>query len=136
MASISKTTRYLIGLAVVVAIIGGGAWYALRPRDRTVHGTVLALDPATRTATLRFVQRRTGKVYEWTRKVPTECQITLNGQPAQLADLRPGDEVDVRGRLYPPDNLVAQTVQAHRPTATASTSTPAAAPPSSVPAEH
>ena len=124
-----KAKQRLIGVLVVVLILGGGAIYAMAPRTVKVKGTLVSVDPAARTATLRYVEKKTGQTKEIVGRAAPDCQVTLDGRSVPLTDLRPGDEVEVRGKHTLLAGAAAQSVQAHRP---AGGPTSAA----SAPAEH
>lgn len=90
-------------LAVVLVVAGVAAIEFLRTSSRRfVHeasGTVVAVDPAARTAKLEMIDPANGATRQFDGAIPETCTITLNGRPAALADLRVGDAVQVRVRI-------------------------------------
>ena len=90
-------------LAVVLVVAGVAAIEFLRTSSRRfVHeasGTVVAVDPAARTAKLEMIDPANGATRQFDGAIPETCKITINGRPATLADLRVGDAVQVRVRI-------------------------------------
>lgn len=102
----AKKTLVLVGLGVVVA--GVVLWQVLRmtrPRPFTVRSArIAALDVATRSGEIEFIHPKSGRRTTVTaRNIPPDCEITIDGRPADVSELRVGDAVAVRGLFYPYD---------------------------------
>jgi hypothetical protein len=69
------------------------------PKVREVEATITFVDPSARRASIETTHPKSGAAVEVNGEVPPECTITINGQPADLADLRVGDSAVVRGRV-------------------------------------
>jgi hypothetical protein len=126
------------GIAVVViAIVAYNVSRKLQPRVRTVPDvTLVKLDIEKRTAEVRFVHPKSSRPILLSGRVPEDCAITINDEPATLADLRVGDVATVRGMIYPDQSVEAEWVKVTRPTDTQpSTTAPAATPPDAPPDE-
>jgi len=85
---------------VIVAGLGIASFIG-RSTTRAVHevdGTVVSIDPSKRTAKLEVIDPANGATRRFDGVVPEMCTITVNGNPAALAELRPGDIVHVRAR--------------------------------------
>lgn len=118
----TKSVR--IGLFVVlsVGVLGGGVVYRYsQPIEREVEGRIVTLDAAARTATLEFKHPKTGESITLAGDVTPTCDIRIDGQAAQLADLKVGEKVKVKGRMY----RLSNEVHAERVTANRATSQPA-----------
>jgi len=99
----------IAGVAVLAA-----TFFVLRPDVRSVKGTVVRVDPATRRATLEIVDPRGGNAFEITGSIPPECEILIDEQKASLEDIRIGDFARVKGRLYWDKSVIAQRVRVER----------------------
>ncbi len=62
-------------------------------------GTVVAVDPAARTAKLEMIDPANRATRQFDGAIPETCTITVNGRRATLADLRVGDAVQARVRI-------------------------------------
>lgn len=129
MAAGNKSLRVGV-LVVIVLIIGGVTYYRQMSKmtTREITGRVLAIDVASRKAAMEFTHPKTGKTFQLDGHVPPECDIQIDGKPAQLTDLKVGETIDVFGTLYRNGNMEAKWVKVSR---TASQPSPA---PSSSPA--
>lgn len=116
----------LVGVVVVAALGAHQAWKTLRPRVVTVQGTVGTIDLVNRSAALQIVHPKTGQLIEIPGSVPDNCEITIDGQPATLADVRSGEMVTVNGALSATGKATVNWVRVHR--AAAPTSAPTAPP--------
>jgi len=88
-------------VCVAAVVVVGGVFavrYLVLSRDRllTLQGTITRLDSETRRVSIEFAHPRNGKHVEFAREVPPDCEIQINGQPAQLSDLRAGDTARVK----------------------------------------
>lgn len=66
------------------------------PREVEVEGTVTWVDAENREASLEFVNPLNGELMEKKADVPEECELKLNGQPAELSDFRAGDQAEIK----------------------------------------
>jgi hypothetical protein len=88
-------------IAVVVVSIGGAI---VVPRfipgaTHEAQGTITYIDPEELTLSVEVVDPANGTTREYTAIVPADCAITINGRPAQFADLRVDDTIRARARL-------------------------------------
>jgi hypothetical protein len=115
----------------VVAIGWETAQRALRTQVRTVEGTIVQIDAATRQAAVEIVHPKTGKPLRIEGSVPEGCDIQIDGEAARLADLRVGERVRVEGTIKPDLTIVANWVRVTRQDG--ATSQPSASRPSDAP---
>lgn len=64
-----------------------------------VKGTITYLDPARRVASVEVIDPANGKTREFRGFAADDCVVIINGQPAQLTDLRLGDTAQIRVRV-------------------------------------
>jgi hypothetical protein len=107
-----------IGVAAVVAI--SLALQGATGTAHTVEGIVSHIDLSTRTAAIELIQKKTGLPIEVSSQVPPNCDIRIDGRPADLADLRVGQRVRVHARLHTDRTITVEWVRAEsdRPTTT------------------
>jgi hypothetical protein len=114
----AKTRKTLLLIVLGVVVLGLVAWQAsraLRPREYTLQNARLVkLDVAARTAEIEFVHPKSGRTQALNGRVPDDCPITINDQPATLEQLRPGDVAAVRGTVYSDRVVQAQWVKVTR----------------------
>jgi hypothetical protein len=100
--SAKRKTRPVLAAAAVVILLAAWLGYKINKRThvvREISGTVLSVDPDERTASIEFIHPRTGKAFQLTGHVPETCDITIDGKPATLRDIRVGDVVRAQGAL-------------------------------------
>lgn len=110
---------------IVVAVVAWKTVQAMQPRAfELATATVTKLDVEKRTAEIEFVHPKSGRTMKATGSVPRDCSITIDGEPATLADIRVGDvgSLGAIGRGY---SVEADWVRIRRQQAT---SQPAAGP--------
>lgn len=98
-----KNRKLILAVAVVVVLAGGWAgyqWLKYRPRQRDVEGTVTWVDADQRKASIEFIADWDNERKEKTATVPEDCEILLNGEPADLAQIRAGDQASVKAIYY------------------------------------
>lgn len=125
MTGSNRTIRIaaFVVIAAVVVICGYG-YRMMRPIEREVSGRIVAIDAASRRAELEFAHPKTGQIIRLAGDVPPDCEVRIDGRPAELADLRPGDNVVVFGSLYRlTGSVTAKWVRATRNTATSPVAT-------------
>ncbi len=96
----SNVVKVLIVIAIAVLIgvvVGVARQFVGGKRVYTVEGVITYLEPETRMAGFEFKHPRDGSLREKTAKVPADCEILLNGKPAEMKDLKVGDRGKVVG---------------------------------------
>jgi hypothetical protein len=92
-----KKSPWLI--IVLVACVAVAGFFIYRSKASTkrfhVHGAITWVDASKNSACIEFVHPDTGKRMEMTGAIDANCTITLDGKPATLAQLTPGDEAEV-----------------------------------------
>ncbi len=84
----------VIVLALIVLKVTG-------PRDYTLPSAkVVAIDANTRTGTVEFVERKSGKTITARAVVPDDCEIKIDGQPATINDVHLGDKISAYVTYY------------------------------------
>lgn len=87
----------LTGMALIGLLLGSGSTRlaladstAAAPHEKSLKGMVVSLNQNDRTVRVKGLLR--------TRlmNIANDCQVSLEGQPATPADLRPGQKVDIR----------------------------------------
>lgn len=130
----SKLNKSMTIGGIVVVLIGLLVWQAIRmtrPRQYTLeNATITRLDLATREGEIEFVHPKSGRTIPVTGQIPPDCPITIDGKPADLADVRVGDKVSVCGLIYVDYSLKPLWVHVTR---TGATSQPTTSPAANVP---
>ncbi len=128
MAQSASGRKILIVAFIAIVAVAATAWQVIRsiPRARyyTAEGAIItAIDAPSRTAEIEFIHPRDGRVRRLNGTLAPNGQITLNGAPATVDDLKVGDTVTVGG-------MVGRdlTVAADKVIATRATQNPATAP--------
>ena len=126
------TQKALILTVFGLVVAGLAIWQVRRlaqPREYDLKSaTVTKLDAAKRSGEIEFVHPKSGQAMTVTAKeIPADCQISINGNPATLADVRVGDTVGVRGLIYADHTVKPQRIRVTRAEA-ATQSAPATAP--------
>jgi hypothetical protein len=131
----ARKALILCGLAVTVA--AGLAVYArhlARPREYELKSaTIIKLEfqcqnerIVSARGVLEFVHPKSGQAMSVTGTIPADCPIFVDDAPAQLSDLRVGDQVAVRGTVFADRSITPQWVRVQR--SAAARETPASAP--------
>jgi hypothetical protein len=99
--SSNKVFSRSAAIAVVVVLIGGAI---VVPRfisgaTHEAQGTITYINPQELTLSIEVVDPANGTTREYTAVVPADCAITINGRPAQFADLRVDDTIHARARI-------------------------------------
>src|SRR5438034_5850483 len=94
----AKRWRVIIVIACVAAISAVAYWNQINKATlKEKDATIVSLDPAARTARIRIIHPKTGEAFELAGDVPSECEIFIDGRPAQMSELTPGETVRVKG---------------------------------------
>jgi hypothetical protein len=118
----------LVGLCVVVvAVLTWQIARLMRPRPfRVQSARIIKLDPAGRSGEIEFRHPKSGHLTTVAaRNIPADCAIWIDGVRGDVADLRVGDTVAVRGLFLPadqsarPEEIRVTRVPATGPTAPA-----------------
>jgi len=104
----------IIGIAIVAVAAVALARRVFRERVQTVTATITQIDPQTRVATIEMVHPKNGRTLQITGTVPPVCEIRIDGRPAELADLRPGDRAEVEGTIHWDMHISANWVRVSR----------------------
>jgi hypothetical protein len=120
------------GFAVFAVLIAVVSLNQPPEKVRTVSGQIVSIDAASRTAALEIVHPKTGEKLQLEGQVPLDCNIVIDGRPASLADLRPGERVEVAGIIHRDRTLSANRVRVSR-TGAAQSSQPSSGPAASQP---
>lgn len=115
------TTRVTLLVVLGVVLAAVVAWWALqlrRPREYELqNGIITKLDVTARLVEVEFIHLRSGRTMTVTiGNVPEDCPIFIDGAPAKLSDLRPGDQVAGRGMVGADGTVRPQWVRATRAT--------------------
>ena len=116
-------TKGLLLALLGVIVVGGIAWQVWRlsrPRIYTLKfATITKMDAAQRTGEVEFVHPKSGQTMRVTAaNIPAECEVSINGAPAMLADIRVGDTVSVHGTLYADQSVKPDWIRVKRSTDT------------------
>jgi hypothetical protein len=120
--------KALILGGVAIIVIAGLAAYArhlTRPREYELKSaTITSLEferqgerIVSARGVLEFVHPRSGQTMSVTGTIPADCPIFVDGAPAQLPDLRVGDQVAVRGTVFADRTITPQWVRVQRSSA-------------------
>jgi hypothetical protein len=95
-----RVLPFIIAAGILTA--GGGAFLRRSggPTIREVEAVITFVDVENREAAIETTHPKSGAAIELSGEVPPQCAITINGQPAKLADLEIGDQVVVRGYTH------------------------------------
>jgi hypothetical protein len=120
MALNASGRKALIVTFLVVVGVAAIAWQVIKsiPQARyyTLEGAIItAIDPPARTAEIEFIHPRSGRVQRLKGTLAPGGEITLDGAPATIDDLRVGDTVTVGGMVGRDLNVAADKVLATRP---------------------
>lgn len=87
----------------MVAAIGWQVAKLARPREYELKSaTITKLNTATRSGEIEFIHPKSGRTQKVSAQhIPEDCEVLINGQPAELSDVQVGDTVAVRGLVYP-----------------------------------
>lgn len=92
---IRKAVPVIVGAAVLLvaaaAVLSRGSPSGAKP----VNGVMTYVDAAKRLGAAEILDPRTNVQREMLGEFPPDCAITVNGKPAEFADLRVGDRVKV-----------------------------------------
>lgn len=105
----------LLGI-VVVGAVAWQAWRLAQPRVYTLKSAIITkMDAERRTGEVEFVHPKSGQTMRVTATaIPADCEISINGVPATLADVRVGDVVAVHGTVYSDQTVKPDWVRVRR----------------------
>jgi hypothetical protein len=92
----SKKQILIIVLAVLLVAVLFGLRSMAGPPSHEGQGTIISVDAAARRATVEAVDPANGNTRDYVGTVSPDCTITINGKPATLEELRPGDSARFR----------------------------------------
>ncbi len=94
-------TRVIVGIigVVVVLAIATQVRKGKSKTIRQIEGKITAVDVVTRTASIEFVHPKSGQVHEISSYVPPNCEIMIDGQPGEMADIQVGEMVRAEGAI-------------------------------------
>jgi hypothetical protein len=95
-----------------------------------IDGTLTWLDVPSRQASFEFISPKNGHRIEMTSAIPPTCDIRINGRPAKLTELNPGDKATIKV-VWDSQTKSAQPHQVHVERPEAKGHTYGATPPSS-----
>lgn len=110
----SSNTVIVVAAIVVVAVLSALARRDGGPKVREISGTVVAVDTVTGRAEADVLHPRSGQKLRVSGAVSKECTITINGRPAALADVRPGDEFEAEASIDADRKLTANWIHITR----------------------
>ncbi|GEM_PF-2333200 len=115
-----RIVTWTVLVAAGLAAIGWQAMRLTRPREGVLRlATVTKLDVASRSGEISFVHPRSGQPMTIAAEhIPAECEITVDGRPATLADVRVGDTVSAGGLIYPDHTVSPRWLHVTRATST------------------
>ena len=87
----------MVAVLAVLGVIAGRQLLRERVLQRTV--TIVSIDPESRTATIEYVQPKTGRALQIEGYVAPECDIRIDGEPATMRDLRIGEQAEVQATV-------------------------------------
>lgn len=99
---LSKSQKIFIGIAALLGFCIWAGFYVydeFKPRHRAVDGTLVALDAASRTATLSFIHPKSGESMTLKGTVAEDCEILIDGNPQSLGELRAGMQATVEATV-------------------------------------
>jgi hypothetical protein len=104
----AATRRIAVLIGLVALVVGVLAWQITRlMRPRPFHllaARITKLDRASRSGEIEFVHPKSGRTTTVVaRNIPADCVISIDGARGDVADLRVGDNVAVRGLFFPMD---------------------------------
>lgn len=118
----------LVGIVVVVSLGIGVVRRMTDMQVRTISGTIMSIDVQARTASIEFVHPKTGRTLQIDGTVPPGCDISIDGRPASMEDLRVGEQAEVEGTIHRDMTISVNWVRVSRTrnsSSTQPTSTPA-----------
>jgi len=95
-----KSRRMIfLGATVVVVAVVGVLVIRHFPAIVEVKGTITQLDLAERSALVEAIDPANGRSREFRGFAAPDCEVTIDGRRAKLADLRVGDTAQIRARV-------------------------------------
>lgn len=105
----------LVAVVVLVAGAGFGFWSFTRPIEASIQATIVEIDRESRAATIEYMHKKDGTLRTIDGRLADDAVILVNGEPATIADVRPGDVIEADGAYYPlSKQVVARSVNVRR----------------------
>ena len=117
----------LVGIVVVVSLGIGVVRRMTDMQVRTISGTIMSLDAQARMASIEFVHPKTGRTLQIDGTVPPGCDIRIDDEPADMDDLRIGEQAEVEGTIHRDMTISVNWVRVSR-TGNGSTTRPTSTP--------
>ncbi len=128
----AKNDKIRIGVGIIgvvlVLVIGSKMRSSDKPKEREIEGTITAVNVSLRTASVEFVHPKTGQTMTISSEIPPDCDIQIDGKPAQLEDVRVGESARVVGTMQKDKSVTVRAVRITRTTGTVPAAAPATRP--------
>jgi hypothetical protein len=119
-----KLVIVIVGV-LALALIARYVWKLTRPRTGEItDARIVSIDVPKRMAQVEFIHPRSGRPLTLSGTVPEGCEITIDGAPARIEDLRVGDVAAVRGTVYADRSVRPEWVRVTRARPTSATTGP------------
>lgn len=124
----NRTSLVILAVITLLAAAAVVAGIVIKNRASVfeVEGVITMIDAKSRVASLEFTNPRTGKRVERSVEIADDCEILLNGSPAKMDDLKPGEKAVVKALYKKKQVLRPLSVRVVRGAETSPASAPAA----------
>jgi hypothetical protein len=96
-----KKVRIWLAIAAGVIVVAIVVFIQMIPHITwtvPIEGTITWLDPEERRASMEFIVPWKGEFVEITADVPEDCPITMDGEPVEMNEIRPGDVATITAK--------------------------------------
>jgi len=111
----ARARRKYLATAIVLAAIAtlGGiyAWRWSQPRNVSLQGEIVSIDPAARTGVLRIIHPKSGELFDLAGEIAPNCEIVVGHEPAAIAALSPGEQIHADGQLFRSGRMIATRLE-------------------------
>lgn len=110
----SAAMRKVVGMVgMVVVLIVAGYLYTRQSAPREVSRTchIVSIDLDKRLVRVELELPKTGKTIEVDGEIGPDCKIIIDGQPAELAQLHPGDTVWAEAIMNSNREIIAKRLE-------------------------